>query len=152
MMGALGVVMPVVFRGSMHIKDAHCTLMYLGESDQVHIDRRKVEAATERLRSQCSPILVPVQGVEVFGKGHMTVLILAETTLASYRKFLERELRRDGIVSASEYAYRPHVTINKHEVSSEPVLPWPNYFAPSYVWVDRPTLWWNDNSASDNVK
>lgn len=151
-MGALGVVMPVVFRGSMHIKDVHCTLMYLGESDKVSIRRQPVEAAVERLRGQCSPILVPVEGVEVFGHGHMTVLILGTTALTSYRQFLERELRRDGIVSASEYAYRPHVTINKHEVSSEPVLPWPNYFVPKYVWVDRPTLWWNDGSTSTDVK
>lgn len=151
-MGALGVVMPVVFRGSHHIKEVHCTLIYLGEAGKVNVSRTLVQAATDRLRSQCSPILVPVEGVEVFAGGRATVLVLGTTALASYRKFLDRELRRDGIVSASEYAYRPHVTINKHMVSSEPIFPFPGFTVPSYVWVDRPTLWWNDAAQSDDVK
>src|SRR6476620_4905556 len=145
-MSALGVVMPVFFRDSPRIPKVHCTLIYLGEEGPDQPPRKPVEAATERLRSQCSPMMVPVIGLEVFAKGHVTVLILEPRTLNSYRTFLDRELRREGIVSASEYAYRPHVTINKHDFSEEPVLPWPEFRVPTSVWIDRPTLWWGSEN------
>lgn len=141
-MSALGVVMPVHFRYSQRIEKVHCTLLYLGEEGEGQPPRKPVEAATERLRSQCSPMMVKVLGLETFARGHCTVLILEPRVLASYRGFLERELRRDGIVSASEYAFRPHVTINKHVPSNKPVLPWDDFRTPEYVWIDRPTLWW----------
>lgn len=145
-MSALGVVMPVFFRDSAAIPKVHCTLIYLGEEGSNQPARKPVEVATERLRSQCSPMMVNVLGVEVFGKGHVTALILEPRTLTSYRQFLERELRRDGIVSASEYSYRPHVTINKHDFSEEPIMPWPEFRVPSQVWIDRPTLWWGSEN------
>lgn len=142
-MSAIGVVMPVFFRGASLIKDAHCTLVYLGEFGKVSVSKEKVVEATERLRSQCRPCLIDVTGIEVFGKGNCTVLTLAERTLRSYRDFLEKELARDGIRSASEYSYTPHITINKHEVSSLPILPFEGFQIPPRVWIDRPTVWWN---------
>lgn len=142
-MSAMGIVLPAFFSNSHRIEDCHATLIYLGEFGSVHVDRKAVELANERLRSQVTPAMIKVTGVEVFGKGNMTVLILDDFVLKSYRHFIDRELARDGIRSASEYAYRPHVTINKHTVSSEPILPWPDFKVPTYVWVDRPQVWWN---------
>jgi len=142
-MSAIGIVMPVYFPGALYIADPHCTLLYLGEFGKVDVDRHIVEEATSRLRGQCRPCTVDVKGLEVFGHGACTVLTLADLTLKSYRDFLAKELARDGIRSASEYGFRPHVTINKHTVSSEPILPWDGFEVPKRVWIDRPTVWWN---------
>lgn len=143
-MSALGVVMPVHFPGSMKIEKVHCTLIYLGDSETHIVPRRPVEAAVARLNTQVNGTYARVTGVEVYGKGHCTVLTLEDTALASWRKWLEKELRRDGICSASEYAYKPHITINKHEESKWPIYPWVPFQIPQAVWVDQPTLWWSD--------
>lgn len=141
-MSALGVVMPVHFPGSVRIERVHCTLIYLGEEHEVSIPKRPVEAAVARLNTQVNGAYVRVKGVEVFGNGHCTVLTLESWVLDSWRKFIDQELRRDGICSASEYKYRPHITINKHEESKWPVYPWVPFQVPVSVWVDQPTLWW----------
>lgn len=141
-MSAIGIVMPVNFLNSGRIKDCHCTLIYLGEFGHGNVNRSHVEEACARLRSQCNPAMVNVTGVEVFGQGHATVLTLADRTLKSYRKFIEKELARVGIQSASQYSYNPHITINKHETSSQPILPWDKFIMPSHVWIDRPVVWW----------
>lgn len=141
-MSALGVVMPVWFPSSLQIPNVHCTLIYLGEEDKVRVDKRKVEVAVARLNTQIDGANVPVTGVEVFGNGRMTVLTLDDMTLGSWRKFIDRELRRDGIVSASEWKYRPHITINKHEPSAWPIYPWAPFRIPEYVWIEKPCLWW----------
>jgi len=147
-MSALGVVCPVYFPGSMNVPKVHCTLVYLGEEGSertAHINRRTVLAATARLRSQVQGFNATVKGVELYGKGHCTVLTLDSITLQSWRKFLDRELLRDGIYSASEYSYSPHVTINKHDKSDEPVMPWPHFRVPPTVWIDEPVLWWGSD-------
>lgn len=144
-MSALGVVLPAHFFRSFKIDKCHCTLMYLGEHDKnpdVFRQRKIVEAATARLNTQASILSVRVTGLEVFGNGTKTVLTLEEWALKSYRRFLERELLRDGIRSASPWAYRPHITINDHEKSERPVIPgWMNQI-PGMVYLDKPELWW----------
>lgn len=142
-MGAIGVVLPVFFKNAVLIPKIHCTLIYLGEQDEVQINRTVLDSAVERLRSQVRPITIPVTGLAVYGHGKCTVMELESRTLKSYRDFLESELRRDGIVSASQYAYRPHVTIAKHDPATEPQVPWPKFEVPPFVWVDRPVVWWN---------
>jgi 2'-5' RNA ligase len=147
-MSAIGVVMPVFFNGSNRIEEVHCTLIYLGESGEVAISRPILDAAVDRLRAQCKqPLMVKVRQLAVYGHGTHTVLELEDITLKSYRTFLERELRRDGIISASQYAYSPHVTLNKHTASKTPILPWPDFRAPEYVWIDRPTIWWKSEDS-----
>lgn len=144
-MSALGVVMPAHFFRSFKVERCHCTLIYLGEHDkhpEVFRQRKAVEAATERLKSQATILNVRVTGVEVFGNGTKTVLTLDDTVLKSYRKFIDRELLRSGLYSASSWAYRPHVTINDHEPSERAVIPsWMNQI-PGMVYLDLPELWW----------
>jgi 2'-5' RNA ligase len=120
-------------------------LIYLGEHDKVpHVmhQRKKVEAAVARLNLQSQLLSVKVTGLKVFGGGHVTVLTLDDEIIKSYRTFIDRELARDGIRSASEYAFNPHVTINKHEKRATPLLPtWMNQI-PERVYLDKPELWW----------
>lgn len=144
-MSALGVVMPAHFFRSYLIDRSHCTLIYLGEHDKVpHVMHKKkaVEAATYRLQMQSNILSVPVTGVELFGHGTKTVLTLSAEILLSYRQFLERELLRDDIRSASAWAFRPHVTINSHGQRDLPLIPeWMNQ-VPEKVYLDKPVLWW----------
>lgn len=149
-MSAQGVVLPVAFPRSHEIPKVHCTLIYLGESERIRVPKSPVELANNRLRAQCpSTLMVRVTGVEVFAKGHVTVMTLEDRVLKSYRQFLDKELARDGIRSASDYAFRPHVTINKHhDESKEPVFPWDNFRVPEYVWLERPILWWSSENST----
>ena len=138
---SVGIIMPVQFTGSFKMDEPHCTLIYLGKS--MHHSRRNIlENAVQRLRMQVTPKLIPVTGLAVFGHGDHTVMKLETEILKSWRAFIEKELRHDGITSASEWAYNPHVTINKHEHSEVPVPPWEGWTTPSSVWLDRPTLMW----------
>jgi len=146
-MSSIGVVMPVHFRDSRKIDEAHCTLIYLGESEKVSISRPLLENAVNRLRTQCQPVMIRTKQLAVYGHGTHTVIELEDLTLRSYRVFLERELLRDGIRSASEYSYSPHVTIHKHAPSKNPVLPWGDFRTPAYVWVDRPVIWWKSEDS-----
>lgn len=144
-MSALGVVMPAHFFRSYMIEKCHCTLIYLGEHDKaidVMHKKDKVEAAVYRLNMQSSILSVKVKGMELFADGHVTVLTLEQDVLNSYRRFLDRELARDGIRSASNWAYRPHVTINKHEKREKPLLPDFMNAIPDRVYLDMPSLWW----------
>jgi 2'-5' RNA ligase len=129
----------------MRIERVHCTLIYLGEEGKVHVPKGPVEAAVARLNSQVNGANVRVKDVEVYGNGHCTVLTLESWLLKSWRKFIETELRRDGIVSASEWAYQPHITINKHDKSEWPIYPWVPFQVPTQVWVDNPVLWWGSD-------
>ncbi len=143
-MGALGIVMPVDFYMSHQIPDPHCTLIYLGEYGAANIRQDDVQECADRLNhAMRGPTPVTVKGVEVFGNGRCTVLRLDDFVLNSYRKFIEKELGRFGIRSASQYSYNPHVTINKHMVSSLPIMPWDNFIMPQEVLVNRPTVLWN---------
>lgn len=136
------IMIPVAFGKSRFMSNPHVTLIYLG--DQPARNQAAIVSATERLRSQCRPCTVEVTGMEVFDKGLCTVFTLAELTLKSYRNFIDRELARDGIRSPSEYAYRPHLSINEHEFSKVPVAPDWLVDVPPFIWIDRPTLVWVD--------
>lgn len=136
-----GIKMPAMFTGSFNMEDPHCTLIYLGEA--MHPSRQHiVEEACLRLKRQVTPLMVPVTGLKVFGNGNATVLLLEPTVLKTWRVFIDKELRRDGIMSASEWAYNPHVTINTHTTSSEPILPWEDFRIPPTVWIGHPEVWW----------
>lgn len=151
MSSSIGVLMNVMFPGSWYIPKVHCTLIYLGEIDKVRINRDHLETCVERLRSQVEPGFVKVTGLELFGAKDHTVLTLDSYKLRSWRTFLDKELKRHDIRSASQYAYNPHITINKHSPSDVPVLPWEPFFMPEQVWVDKPEVWWDLPETSKNI-
>lgn len=143
-MSLVTVEMPVQFSGAhkLYPTTPHCTLIFLGDLPA----RRKgtIEDAVARLRMQVHPQMVPTLGLAVFGRSDHTVIRLSSFVLLSWREFIEKELRRDGIVSASEWGFNPHVTINKHTVSSIPIAPYPDFQTPATVWIDKPVLRWDD--------
>jgi len=143
-MSLVTVEMPVQFSGAhkLYPSTPHCTLIFLGDLPARR--RGVVEDAVARLRMQVTPLMVPTAGLAVFGRGDHTVIRLQDVVLKTWRTFIEKELKRDGVVSASEWTFNPHVTINKHTVSSVPILPFEDFQLPATVWVDKPTLRWDD--------
>ena len=133
----------LVFFQAHKIPKVHCTLIYLGES--MHPSRQPLlEEAAQRLgHAMRGPGIVRVKGLAVYGQGTHTVMELDDYVLKSYRHFIDKELSRSGIRSASQYSYNPHVTINKHGVSSEPILPWDGFQIPPEIMIDRPQVWWD---------
>lgn len=140
---SVGILFPVEFFQASRIPKVHCTLIYLGEA--MHPVKRPIlEEAAERLgHAMRGPGVVRVTGLAVYGGGTHTVMTLDPYVLKSYRQFIEKELNRAGIRSASQYSYNPHVTINKHSVSSEPIKPWDTFQVPPEIMIDRPQVWWD---------
>lgn len=140
---SVGILFPVEFFQAHKIPKVHCTLIYLGES--MHPSRQPIlEEAAQRLgHAMRGPGIVRVKGLAVYGQGTHTVMELDDYVLKSYRHFIDKELSRSGIRSASQYSYNPHVTINKHGVSSEPILPWDTFQMPPEIMIDRPQVWWD---------
>ena len=141
---SVGILFPVEFWQASRIPKVHCTLIYLGESPMLSRKLSILEDAAERLgHAMRGPNVVRVKGLAVYGQGTHTVMELDDYVLSSYRKFIDKELNRSGIRSASQYAYRPHITINRHTVSSEPIPPWDTFQVPPEVMIDRPRVWWD---------
>lgn len=139
---SVGILFPVEFFQANKIPKVHCTLIYLGEGAMRPSQLQVLEEAAQRLGSAMrGPGVVRVKGLAVYGHGTHTVMELDDYVLKSYRYFIDKELNRSGIRSASQYAYRPHVTINKHGVSSEPILPWDGFQVPPEIMIDRPQVW-----------
>lgn len=140
---SVGILFPVEFFQAIKIPKVHCTLIYLGET--LHPGRLSiVQEAADRLgHAMRGPGVVRVKGLAVYGQGTHTVMELDDFVLKSYRSFIDKELNRSGIRSASQYAYNPHITINKHGVSSEPILPWDTFQVPPEIMIDRPKVWWD---------
>jgi 2'-5' RNA ligase len=140
---SVGILFPVEFFQANKIPKVHCTLIYLGETLRPNY-LSILEEASQRLGSAMrGPNVVRVKGLAVYGQGTHTVMELDDYVLKSYRHFIDKELNRSGIRSASQYAYNPHITINKHMVSSQPILPWDGFQVPPEVMIDRPKVWWD---------
>lgn len=140
---SIGILFPVEFYQANKIPKVHCTLIYLGESLQPRWLSTLQEAADRLGHAMRGPNVIRVTGLAVYGQGTHTVMTLDDYVLKSYRQFIDKELNRSGIRSASQYAYNPHITINKHTVSSEPILPWEGFQVPPEVMIDRPKVWWD---------
>jgi 2'-5' RNA ligase len=137
-----GILFPVEFFQAHKIPKVHCTLIYLGDGKFSDYRLGLLEEAAQRLgHAMRGPNVVRVKGLAVYGSGTHTVMTLDDYVLKSYRHFIEKELARSGMRSASQYAYNPHITINKHSVSSEPILPWDGFQVPPEVMIDRPQVW-----------
>ena len=140
---SVGILFPVEFYQANKIPKVHCTLIYLGEA--MHPSRRDIlEEAAQRLgHAMRGPNVIRVKGLSVYGQGTHTVMELDDYVLKSYRQFIDKELNRSGIRSASQYSYNPHITINKHSVSAKPILPWDTFQIPPEIMIDRPKVWWD---------
>lgn len=141
---SVGILFPVEFFQANKIPKVHCTLIYLGESPMMSHKLSILEEAAQRLgEAMRGPKVVRVTGLAVYGGGTHTVMKLDPFVLGSYRTFIDKELNRSGIRSASQYAFNPHITINKHSVSSVPILPWQGFQVPPEIMIDRPQVWWD---------
>lgn len=128
------IVWPVLYPLA---KDAHCTIMYLGETKDIAVAPSDIIAAVPSI----IPPLVEVTGFEVFGEDEKVwVATLNETYLTPLRDKIVERLERIGLENKSSFPiYRPHVTLAPYTGDDQE-------FAVTYFELGRPVLWWEDKS------
>ena len=124
--------------------DAHCTLLYLGDMDNLTCTREDLEIVVKRLDTR-APEEVIVTGVDLFGpENNVLVATLDPIKLQPIRDSFERTLAKINVFNGSEYKdYKPHVTIAEDfrgtmENAVEDTK------LPRTVFLGAPRLWWGD--------
>jgi len=124
------------------IPDAHCTVMYLGQIDELNYTADDV---VDAIRGYSSGILLhaKIRGLEMFGPDNdIPVFRLDEPTLEPRMRAIQAALHARDIRSTSEYyqegvEYKPHVTWPGLDIKETIQIP-------KYVLLTEPELWWGD--------
>lgn len=132
----------VVWPSSLPVSDpeAHCTMLFLGRTDEVSFTKEEVLGVLEDYCFQ-APGDCYVKGSAMYGPNgevHVAELHDPKGVLAEQRGHLEDGLESYGIVSASQYGFSPHVTINHEVLGASTEL------FPAVVTLGAPVLWWGD--------
>ena len=124
--------------------DAHCTLLYLGDMDNLTCTRDDLEIVVKRLDTR-APEEVIVTGVDLFGpENNVLVATLDPIKLQPIRDSFERTLAKINVFNGSEYKdYKPHVTIAEDFTGTmENAVE--DTKLPRTVFLGAPRLWWGD--------
>lgn len=114
--------------------EAHCTLFYLGEIQDVDFTTQDLlDALSEADLSAPGP--VPTAGLEMFGENKdIPVALLDSLLLRTQKRSLKYILDAKGIEDASSFSgYRPHITLMD-----------PNVEIPATVTLGAPQVWWGN--------
>lgn len=128
----------VVWPSSIPVSDpeAHCTMLFLGRIPEVAFSREDILHVLDTWAFR-SPGDFYIRASNLYGP-EKNVLVAElhdpKGVLAEQRGYLEEGLLEcDGIRSASQYGFSPHVTISPKAVN-EPFSP--------VVTLGTPVLWW----------
>ena len=129
----------VVYPVTLTDVDWHCTIIYLGQTDEVSFTKEDLAPVTDRLKDLPEFGSVKVGDEAMFGPDSDVPVWLLEDTdgrLADVHTLISGMFKLLGIESASEFKdeYRPHITVESHEISK-----------PGEITLGKPTLWWGDN-------
>jgi len=118
------------------VPEMHSTIIFLGEiPDLEGITAQDILNAVSGI--EFPYFVVDVIGTETFGPDrNVPVLLLDPTNLNVFHVMVEEALDKIGVHSASEFGYRPHVTVSE-EIFRAP---------PSKVFLDKPRLWWGEET------
>lgn len=104
--------------------DPHVTVLYLGDSENLHVKPMYVFLALQDLVN--SPGEITVAGTEIFGDDddQVWVAVLDDSELGRIQSQIKGILLEDlGIKDESSYPiYRPHVTLAPYVEGSEPPI------------------------------
>lgn len=117
------------------IDDGHCTILYLGEVEDISAAPEDVYTALPNLSF---PGRVAVTGFEVFGSDEKVWVALLDTeTLAPLQAEIVEALKEIGVENASEFKdYRPHVTLAPYENDEQ------DFSHYTFFVLGTPKLWW----------
>lgn len=129
----IAIVLPARFKG--HVPESHCTVMFLGYTDEADYTRDMVLTAMDQF-VEWFPQEFATAGTDWFGVDRdVPVMRLMSSWLMSYRSYVERILAEEGIYptkGAVKWPYQPHVSL-------------PDDFEeelPKTVTLYSPVLWW----------
>lgn len=116
--------------------DAHCTLIYLGDKEDVNASKKDVVNLLKGL-SLMAPGEVRVASTSFFGESRdIPVVLLDSSLLHLQRVIVEKQLKDQlGVVNGSQFTtYQPHVTVESNR----------DYILPTTITLGKPQLWWGD--------
>lgn len=125
---SVGLWWPAWWDGSQEVEDPHCTLIYLGKHEEDYGERlreRLRELLEEPKELVWAPTHVDVTGTAIYGPPEepVRVLTLDRNELLEWIHDEVVELLNDeGIYSASEFPWNPHVTIGESEIVPKQVF------------------------------
>lgn len=134
-----GLMWPATFEGSDAVDDPHCTIMFLGNADELRVSPAYIISAMLDLLD--APGEVAVQGPEVFGSDEKVwVAVLEPEALSSLQASIQEALKEIGVENKSSFPdYRPHVTLGPAVDESNPPA------VPSTVVLGEPQVWLGDD-------
>lgn len=147
-MAGVCIVFPVEFDGS--VPDSHVTNIWLGEIEDAGFNRKDIEKVVEKLRTEWyenypTGLSVVSSQYDHFGRDEDILVFLPSFHPFNYfREMVEFELRALGVVSASEFDYRAHVTAPRDwDLKAQGI--------PALIKVGAPVLWWGKDRPANNV-
>lgn len=111
----------LVVDGGSEAETMHCTLVFLGEVADLDLDA--VQRAVASVARATAPLSGAISGVALFAKGdegHPQVVIPSAKGLSTLRTRVVDALAAEGVYSASEYDWVPHMTL---AYSDDPEIP-----------------------------
>lgn len=126
------------------LDDAHCTLLYLGDTADATFTKEDLDIVVQRLKTR-PPGEVKITGLDLFGPDqNVLVATLDPTALDPIRGAFERTLAKINVFNASQYKdYKPHVTISE-DFSGTLVDAAATTSLPESVTLGAPVVWWGN--------
>jgi len=143
---SIAIVMPAQFRESN--PGSHCTVMYLGEIGDVDFTKAQIERVVDRLRDRWDKLFFS-NGFHVWNRGYscfgqerdklVAIMPADDDRILDIRDHAEHWLGLQDITSASNFDYRPHVTLGVAKDINTMYLPNSQLFT-----LFKPVLWWGE--------
>ena len=120
--------------------EAHCTLMFLGESGTIGVTLDELRNYLSGLSFEDTGI-VDVDGLALFGvDSDVLVMKLKSSALIDNFEMVRDRLAKVGVENASSFPdYSPHITLTENYHG-----PTIGYTLPTTVGLGKPQLWWGE--------
>lgn len=125
---SVGLWWPAWWEGSEQVEYPHCTLIYLGKHEEAYAVRLRAclrDILAEAPELVWAPTHVNVMGTATYGPPEEPVKVLTlerEELLEWIHDNVEELLNDEGIYSASEFDWNPHVTIGDVDTRPDKVF------------------------------
>ncbi len=118
--------------GDEAVEELHCTILFLGDTQQAGYHVEDVVKATRRVAAQMGAFLARVSGIGTFDIGdgkHVTYASVDAPGLNELHTALRQSLEMYGIYASRDHGYSPHITLQYHEpgkgpTDMPPILEW----------------------------
>lgn len=131
---SIAIVYPAHW-GYTDVQFPHSTILYLGEIPDVDFGKDILVDTLDSLKLELF-MWAEVIGKERFGaEQDVPVLLIEHSKLQPTYELVSSALYDKGISSASEFDYRPHVTVGDGA--------WEN--PPTNIMLSPPVVWWGDD-------